>query len=245
MRIGMYLSGMIGAALLGATVGVCGSLELPVGVTVRVPDGWEPMPAAMLAIHSAKLAGLHRPEELKKYDCGIHLVSATTNVSYPYLLVQVRHSGRVCRDYLNVFPTMKESLSTKFARMDQMRAANPATVDYGGFQFDAAANILWMMSPAVSSENEPLGSILALILTEQGVIHVAGYARIADFAAVLPVFEAFIREMTPAPGLIYRPRFSDSHPEIANIHWQRLGMQSLIILVLGTGALMLARRARR
>jgi hypothetical protein len=222
---------------------MCRTLELPAGVTVSVPDGWEPMPPASLEAHTAKLARLGRTDGHLTYDCGLQLASAATNNPYPYVLIQTKHTGRVGRMELAEFPVMQKGLPAAFAEFEQALSTNRVGAGFGGFLLDAPANILWMPATVRTAEDTHLLGLLALVLTERGVIHVACYAREADFAAYLPVFETFVRQLRPSPDLLYRPRFSDAHPVLANTNWRSVVVPGVIVLALGAGALFLVRRA--
>lgn len=244
MNIGMPQSWLILTTLLWSTASLCQPLELPSGIKLHVPDGWESMPSSILTTHSKKLVALRYHDGQSTYDCGLQRNLATTNAPYPYVLIHVKNTGRIGRSNLSEFTPMRTSLAATVASFEHTLTLPLKSAALGIFMYDASANILWLPGATFSPENEPLRSILALVITEQGVVHVACYAKAVDFAACLPIFEKIIRQMEISPNLSYRHRFSDSHPVLANVNWRNLTWLSSVILALGVGSLWLVRRAQ-
>jgi hypothetical protein len=243
MRSWTYSCCLIVTTVLWSMPGLCLTMELPAGVTVHVPEGWALMPPSALDAHSLKLAQLGRPDGQNTYDCGLQLSSATTNTPYPYMLVQVKRTGRVGRSEIAEFKVMQEHLADAVAAFEKTLSPTNTGSSFGTFVFDAPANILWLPAATANPEGEPLRGLLALVLTEQGAIHVACYSRDTEFPAYFPLFETFVRQLTPGPALAYHPRFSDAHPVLANMNWRGLAIPGLIVLVLGAAVLRLVRRA--
>jgi hypothetical protein len=71
-------------------------------------------------------------------------------------------------------------------------------------RYDPAANIVWLSSRSAIANVGDVGSLSAFIPTARGFVDVHGYAPVAEFPRLQPVFERIMSGAVIAPDLAWR-----------------------------------------
>jgi hypothetical protein len=215
------------------------------GFIIRLPDNWKAIPRDMLDKYSQAVARLTRDTEKQVYDYGFQRSDAPGWFAYPYILIQVRKTGRIAEAQLKSVKQFQGDMDKSMARMQQAMSEVVSDAAVGEMVYDAGAHILFSRMRMEVKEVGTIKGLIALLLTEQGGIHIAGYAKGDDFAEYLPLFEKIVRGVVPDDNLRYRPRMLESVPVVGGIDWGRALISTLIGAGLGAAGMLLTRRLRK
>ena len=180
------------------------------GFTLQLPGGWKPIPEEVLDAYEREIARMAPKAENQDYDYGFQLSSARKWFAYPYILVQVKSSGKVPQDQLRSMARIGEAMDTGFARARESISSIAANGKMGEPVLDEAAHTLWTR---ISVDVKGVGTINGLvgtILTEKGFIQISCYAKEKEFQGYLPLFEGMISGAVLSDELMYRPEGAGS-----------------------------------
>ncbi len=231
--------------------GTCHGIELTQevktqdGFTIRLPADWKPIPRDMLTKYSRAVAELTRDTEKQVYDYGFQRADAPNWFTYPYILIQVRRTGRISEAQLKSIKQLQGDLDNSMARMQQAMSTVVSDARTGEMVYDPGAHILFSQMRMDIKEIGTIRGLIALLLTEEGGIHIAGYAKGDDFAHYLPLFETIARGIIPDDTLRYRRHMLESVPVVGGIDWGRVLISALIGGALGAAGMLLSRRLRK
>jgi hypothetical protein len=175
------------AACLIAGVTQAATFTKP-AVTLSLPDGWVEVPADTLQLLYTEMKRQTPLVEVSKYDYAFQSNAGPPWLTYPYVLVKVRSTGR---------PTERE--------LEELPAVAAKEGAPGPMRYDSAANIVWMSSQSAVKNVGDVGGISAFIPTQRGFVDVHGYALAADFPRWKPVLEQIASSAVIAPELQYHP----------------------------------------
>ncbi len=215
------------------------------GFTVRLPNDWKPIPRDMLDKYSQAVARLTRDTEKQVYDYGFQKADAPGWFAYPYILIQVRKTGRIAEAQLKSIERFQGDLDKSMARMQQAMSEVVSDARVGEMVYDPEAHILFSQMRMEVKEIGTIRGLIALLLTEQGGIHIAAYAKGDDFSHYLPLFEKIARGVVPDDNLRYQPRMLESVPVVGSIDWGRVLISALIGAALGAAGMFVTRRLRK
>ncbi len=175
------------------------------GFTLLLPRGWKPIPGEVLDAYEREIARMAPKAETQDYDYGFQLSSAGKWFAYPYILVQVKSSGKVPQEQLRSMARIGEAMDTGFDRARESISSIAANGKMGEPVLDEAAHTLWTR---ISVDVKGVGTINGLvgtILTEKGFIQISCYAKGEEFQGYLSLFEGMIRGAVLSDDLRYRP----------------------------------------
>ncbi len=231
--------------------GICYGVELTQevktqdGFTVRLPDNWKAIPRDMLDKYSQAVAKLTRDTEKQVYDYGFQRADAPGWFAYPYILIQVRKTGRIAEAQLKSVKQFQGDLDKSMARMQQAMSGVVSDAAVGEMVYDPKAHILFSQMRMEVKEIGTIKGLIALLLTELGGIHIAGYARGDDFSEYLLLFEEIARGVVPDDNLRYKPRMLESIPVVGSIDWGRVLISALVGAALGAAGMLLTRKLKK
>lgn len=162
------------------------------GLSLAIPAGWREMPPDVLQTFydtARKKAG---GAAVPRYDYGFQLEASEYWLAYPYVLIRVDHSGRIPEPDLKAMPRI--DLHGPSAQM----------------RYDDAAHLVWMTLDADLPDLGKIRGLAGMIPTDDGWIHVNGYARAEDFERYADAFRGMARSVRVAPQFAYRPHLSDN-----------------------------------
>ena len=204
------------------------------GFSISLPDGWVEIPRDAIDVFE-KEAFKQAPNVPKQhYDYGFQLEASQYWFEYPYVLVQVKGIGRIPERQL-----IKEfSVQKVFDKYE--KDLNPLMLEFqvGRTYYDKHAKTLWLLVEADAVNIGPIVSLAGMILTEEGLISVAGHSLKDDYVFYGPIFQSVIASVTPEPWLAYKPRWSDTlPPAVRAIDWIEVVIYAIVggILALSLG----------
>ncbi len=109
-----------------------------------------------------------------------------------------------------------------------------SNIQAGKMIYDNKNKMIWMRLEANVQDIGPIIGISGMILTEKGSIHANAYSRKEDFSTYEPVFRSIATSVTPAPELVYKPKWSDSLPVAArSFNWGKVAGKAITGAIIG------------
>jgi len=209
----------IAAVLIALCIpAACDAVDLPQtihtkdGFTISLPADWVPIPKDALDRVSQNLAKRAPKAERQTYDYGFQLPMKKHWLEYPVILVQVKRTGRIPEAQLKSIMRTDEEVKKGVKKAQDSMSSVVSNAQVGETVYEPTTHILWVK---LSMEAQKVGTVKvvsASVLTEEGIITIAGSAPAADFDKYAPIFEAVARSIVVADNLKYRPRVMDAFP---------------------------------
>jgi hypothetical protein len=217
MKITLPARLLVALILLLATP--CFGVDLPQsfaaknGFTVHLPKGWKPIPKEVLDSYSQAIARMAPKAERQVYDYGFQRVDTRKWFTYPYILVQVRRSGRIPEEQLAALKRIEKAMDDSFSKTTDSLSAITSNASLGEPSYDPVSHILWTRIAIDVKETGTVQGVVGAILTEEGFVQIACYAKGDDFGKYLPAFESVIKNTEIRADLKYGARNSSEHGE--------------------------------
>lgn len=207
----LFLATILSLCIATACFGTEAKQPFPTkdGFTLYLPDHWKPIPGDVLDAYSRAIAKLAPKVEKQTYDYGFQLSAAQKWFTYPYILVQVKHSGRVPEDQLRSLARIGEAMDSSFAKARESLSSFATNGTIGETVLDASSHTLWTRIAIDVKGAGTINGLVGTILTENGFIQISCYAKEKEFPGYLPVFETIVRSAVLSDDLKYRP--GDAH----------------------------------
>ena len=219
MKRRIMLFALFLAAVVFTGVSIASGSELQKnGFSISLPDGWVGIPSEAIDAYEKGIATLAPNAPAQHFDYGFQLGSSKNWLEYPYILVQMKNTGRIPESYLEKLEeySVQESLD-KYKKglssiLSDMRA--------GKMVYDKQTKMIWMRIELNIANIGPISGISGVIPTEKGFIQVLGYSLRENYPTYESIFQSVALSISPDPGLVYKPRWSDSLPAvITGIDW--------------------------
>lgn len=193
------------------------TITTPDGITIHLPIKWKQIPKSVIEEVYKEFYD-QNPRALRQtFDHGFQADSEEW-FSYPYILIQVQHTGRIPEFALKKMPNLDDIFKEKaHETADAISAISD--ISMGKTVYDSTLRILWSSGKA---HYESIGYVKMLAgghLTEDGFVYVYAYSIEADFPRYEKLFEQIISRIKLEPGIRYSPRISDKTPLI--IDWNK------------------------
>lgn len=196
MKTALSLQGLITLLLLLAPP--CFGTDLPQtfatkdGVTLHLPMDWKQIPKEVLDKYSQAIAKMAPQAEKQVYDYGFQQTDTPKWFSYPYILVQVKRSGRIPEEQLKALTQLEKALDDSFSKTTKSLSTITSNASLGEPVYDPASHILWTKIAIDIKNTGTVRGIIGTILTEEGFIQIACYAKGNDSGTYEPIFESVI-----------------------------------------------------
>ncbi len=197
--------------------------------SIALPDGWVEIPKPALDRLHRELQAQAPAVEAPRYDYGFQADDDGEGITYPYLLVQLRSTGRIPQREFRSLPQLdlNQAPATDAAHFGPL--LKEASI--GPLQFDPAGRVLWQQSRSDVVGVGPVRGLTGMIPTQQGLIAIHAYARESDFPDWAPRFQELVRTVQVSPDLAYRWDAPD--PWGWRIDWRQLGINAVIGVLVG------------
>lgn len=202
--------------------------------TIRVPSEWLEIPGFNMArfVDGAATHGFLTDQTYSQnYKHGFQEGPVKEWFTPPYCLVDVHARGRISRKQLFDVPTIDRVLPGGGPfREDGSRGVFSLTAA-GTFAYEPDANIVWLNLTRPAKSGEPMRTVAALILTQQGGIQLNFYCREADARRYLDLFERIARSVEIHEYLRYRKPLLEAWPFFDSMEWSDPTMRYIEIAV--------------
>lgn len=162
------------------------------GFTLHLPGDWKPIPKNILDKYSQAIAKMAPQAEKQVYDYGFQRSDAPKWFAYPYLLVQVKRTGRIPEEQLKALKRIEKAMDESFSKTTDSLSAITSNASLGEPVYDPASHILWTRIAIDIKNTGTVRGTIGTILTGEGFVQIAGYAKDDDFGTYLPLFESVI-----------------------------------------------------
>ena len=180
------------------------------GFTMYLPDGWVEIPNEVLKQHSEKINQLAPQIGKQIYDYGFQSAPAENWMNHPYILIQVKRTGRIPEEDLKQYKQIDEAFSEQMEEIGDNISRTLSNTQLGETLYDAENLILWMN---ISFDLQQIGRVnaqIAVKLTGFGVIQVTGYATEDTFSTYQPLFQKIARQINLDNSIKYKPVLADN-----------------------------------
>lgn len=186
--------------------------------SVTLPSGWvEALPEALRAIE----AGIEQASQgaiKEQFEYGYQLDSARVWFEYPYILVQVKRSGRIPEGQMAQHKRSHSGIREGMEKAGESLGAFLSGMEQGETLYDEGDHVLWStMTMNVQGVGDVRG-LIAVKLTEFGFIQLMGYATKDTFAQYSPIFREAVHTLAIDEQYEYQPRLTDHAPTVWGIN---------------------------
>lgn len=209
------------------------SIPAEEGFTLHLPTGWKAIPREVLDRYSQEITRLAPKAEKQFYNYGFQRADAAKWFAYPYILVQVQRSGRIPEEQLASLQRIEKAMDDSFAKATDSLSSFTANATIGEPLYDAAHHILWTQVAIDVKEIGTVRGIVGAILTAEGFVQVACYARDANFKEYLPVFEAIIKNTEIRSELQYLAEKEEGKKESEEGTRGAVSMETIAVVLAG------------
>lgn len=194
---------------------------------ISMPTEWVEIPREVLDQYETAVN--EATAQSQTYEYGYQSTSAVNWMEYPYALVQVKRNGRVPEGQLKKYKKIERGLKEGIEKLEESAGDLLKNITMGETIYEQERHILWSkMTMEVSGIGKVKG-LIAVKLTEYGVVQFMGYGKEDSFSEYEPIYRQMIHSITVSQPDIYTPRLTDNAPTIFGIN---LG-QSLIAGIIG------------
>jgi len=201
------------------------------GVAISVPTGWTEIPAAILKDYTDKLARLQPNAPRQEFQGGFQLTSAEQWFTYPYVMIQIRNTGRVPEGQFTksagIHGAAEKGLKKAESQLSTILSESKLTEP----RYDPQKHALFMNGSMNVAGVGKVRMTSATLLSEKGTISVYCYALEGDFAAYLKPFETMLNSVELSEELRYKPRPSDTNAVLGFL--ERVGSGALRGAIIG------------
>ncbi len=196
--------------------------------SVTLPSGWVEAPPEALRTMEAAIEQASQGAINQQFEYGYQLASASVWFEYPYILVQVKRSGRVPEGQLAQHKRSHSEIREGMEKAEESFGAFLSGIEQDETLYDEGNHVLWS---TITMNVQGVGDVRALIavkLTEFGFIQLMGYATRDTFAQYSPIFREAVHTLDIAEQYKYQPRLTDHAPTIWGINLGQTAIAGLI-----------------
>jgi len=205
------------------------------GFSLTFPPGWIAIPREIIAQAQVEMARAAPNAPKLQYDHAFQFGSKEQWFNYPYILIQIKRTGRVPEPQLEKLDKFDSTETSQ--KLQKSVGQLMSEVEIGKMRYDPAARVIWINTGSNVAELGRVSGISAIIPTEFGVIQMMGYAKEQDFMGFLSSFHDIVRSATFADGVKYQPQASDRLPRwLRSIKWEDVLTWALVGAVIAVFA---------
>lgn len=214
------------------------------GFSITLPEGWVQIPKEALEDYSDTIFKASPGIGRQSYEYGFQLSQDPTWLTtYPYMLVQVKHSGRVPEAKLKELSKVEKGLGEGASKVQSSMKDLLSNMEIGKPIYDDVHQTLFsQMSMDVVGAGKVNG-LISVVLTEKGAINIYGYSLASEFDRYSDIYGNAVRNILLDDSLKYTPRITDNVPFISRIDWQQVFIAAIVGGVLA-GVFSLFRRKK-
>jgi hypothetical protein len=198
------------------------------GFTIHLPENWTAVPKDVLDSYSEAVAKMMPNAEKQTYAYGFQLSSSQSWLDYPYILIQVKKSGRISEGQLKSIKKVQRELDKSVKETRNKIVTIVSDVQVGETIYDISSHILFSKMEMDVRGIGLVKGFMAILLTEEGEIEIFGYAKASEFSDYAPIFERIARGVVVEDSLRYKPRIIDSIPFLSGINWNKIIIGAIV-----------------
>lgn len=205
------------------------------GFTITLPDGWQAIPREILENYSAQMASRSGGKVKEQYALGYQRGYQGQWLVHPYILVQVKETGRIPDGQLRQMKSFHAGAERGLNKASDSLGGLLTSAALGETLYDATNRCIWMHYTIDLAGVGSIKGVTCGFLTEKGMLLFHCYGRSSEFSALLPVFQQALASVKISEALKYRPRLGDG----AGLDFSRVIRAAIIGGIIG-GSVLLA-----
>jgi hypothetical protein len=215
--------------------------------TLQLPDDWKEIPTEVLDHTFDAVVKMAPGLTNNHYEYGYQLASAGNTLTYPYVLVSVKKTGRIPESQVAKLPTTDQALKKGVGKAADQLKSMLSNVELGKPVYDPHAHALFLNSTMDINGIGPVKCLSAVYLTEQGSITMHCYSRTADYDDYAKTFGEIVKSVQLSDSIRYQSRITDSVPGLGGLDLGRIGNNAIIGGIIGgvAGALIVLFKKRK
>ena len=186
--------------------------------SITLPPGWFWMPENALNQFAQSIDALSPETPGQVYDYGFQYGNTDKWFTYPYILIQVRPVGRIPTGEMARYSKVKRGMEESLDQVREGLASVLAEASAGDPVFDDENRILWTSMSMELQSGVLVRSLIAVKLTETGLIQLSGYATADTYDEYEPIFREAFATIELDEAIRYVPQITDHAPVIGNIN---------------------------
>ena len=202
------------------------------GFSISLPDGWVEMPIDVIDAYEKEIGRLAPNAAAQHYDYGFQLGSSKNWFEYPYILVQIKNTGRIPESQLETLEgyNVQESLDKHKKELSSIMS----DIQAGKMVYDKQTKMIWIRIESNVANIGPIAGISGMVPTEKGFIQAIGYCLRENYPTYEAIFQSVALSVSPEPGLAYKPKWSDSlPPAVTGIDWGKVAGKAIAGAIIG------------
>jgi hypothetical protein len=199
---------------------------------ISFPSGWIEMPRDIIDSYEKEVAKAAPDFPMQHYDYGFQLKSSRNWFEYPYILIQVKNSGRIPENEFKNFEQI--SLQKDIDKHRKQVGSILSDIQAGKMVFDKQNKVVWMRIEGNVANIGPITGLMCMIPTEKGFIQVYGYSLKSEYSKNESVFRSIALSTTLSADLMYKPNWTDNVPSaIRGIKWDKVIGKAIVGAIIG------------
>ena len=156
-----------------------GELHQKDGFSITLPDGGVEMPRNIIDAYENEISKQAPNAQKQHYDYGFQLESSNNWFEYPYILVQIKSTGRIPENQLEKLEIYSFKDTINKSKKDL--SALVSDIQVGKMYYDKHEKIIWMRIEMNAATVGIVSGVSGMVLTEKGFIQVIGYSLKNNF----------------------------------------------------------------
>jgi len=151
------------------------------GFTITMSDTWMPIPKNVLNAYTKALQQFAPNMEKQVYDYGFQLASNKNWLTYPYILIQVKNTGKVPEKELKNLTKFQQQVELGASNASEALGKTISVLSSGDTVYDEALHIVYSIVNLDVQQAGKVKALISMIMTNQGSINLYGYALESEF----------------------------------------------------------------
>lgn len=182
--------------------------------TIYLPSGWIEVPRVEIDRQLDAIYDQYPNVPRETYDYAFQPGSSEYWLEYPYIMIQVRSTGKLTEPPEKIFRSMKaqfvSDLQQEFDKMADTTTGEGSilesfSLDGNLVDWDLGNHVIWMVTRSQVAGVGPVATVMAICLTEKGVMRVGLAVEESDFSHYMPTFREIVNSIQYEPTLKYHP----------------------------------------
>lgn len=213
------------------------------GFAMRLPPGWIQIPQAAIAEVKQELERQSPTVKLPHYNFAFQFGSPDEWFTYPYVVIQVKRTGRISEAQLSKLDKLSTDDASK-SLQDKARSLM-TEIEIGKMRYDPVSRIIWTNIGANVTEVGRVSGISAAVPTEYGLLQISGFAKEREFMAFLLVFHELIASVEVDERVKYQLRQAEKPSFLSSVDWKSILGYAITGAVIAGVAAFTSKRRRK
>lgn len=145
---------------------------------ISLPPEWIEIPRDVIDSYEEAVAMSAPDFPLQHYDYAFQLESSKNWFEFPYILIQVKNSGRIPENQLQKFEQI--SLQKDLKKYERQSNLIMSDIQAGKMVYDKQNKIIWMRIEGNIANVGSMAGLSCMVPTEKGFIQISGYSFKSD-----------------------------------------------------------------